>query len=117
MFLTHYDKSFINCSNIQMDRLVHITKLLFFMYNESEITEGEIIESFYKDNDVFYSGKFLFQSKKSLDELHANYCNLARLIYIYYCGNKYPMELDSIISSLCIGMDNINIDLIYSEYF
>lgn len=114
MFIVHYDKKFIDCTNTQFDTLVYITKTLYKIYG-SEILEHEILEAMYKDDNIFYASKFLFSSKRSLDSLHPNYCNLAKLLYIYYCGNKYPMELDSIVNSMCIK--DIPLDLIYSEYY
>lgn len=110
MFLSHYDKSFISCNNSQMNKLVQVTKILFKLYNKN-IIEANIINAIYENDDIYYSSKFLFKSKKSIEDLHSNYCNLAKLIYIFYNGNRYPMELDSMIDT--ISNKQVLIDLLY----
>lgn len=114
MFITHYDNNFINCTNDQFDYLLYTTKTLFKIYSKS-ILESDILEAMFDNDYIFYSSSFLFKSKRSIDDLHKNYCCLAKLIYIHFNGNKYPLELDSVISSMCVKQ--VDIDLIYSEYY
>ena len=101
MFIQHYDKTFINCRNSQFDILLYNCKILFGIYNKN-ILESDIINAFYENDNIYYSGKYLFESDKSLDKLNANYCCLAKLIYKYY-NNTNTTELDTIISCMCSG--------------
>lgn len=114
MFINHYDNSIINCTNNQFDYLLYSTKTLFKIYNKI-ILEHQIMDAMYEDDYIFYASSFLFKSKRNIFDLHKNYCNLAKLIFIYYNKNYRKLELDSIILSMC--EKNIDIDLIYSEYY
>lgn len=114
MFLTHYDNSFINCKNVQFDYLMYITKELFEIYDRY-ISEVDMINALYENDSIFYSAKFLFKSRKNIEDLHPNYCCLARLIYIHYTDIIYEIELNTIISSMC--KDKITIEKIYSKYY
>lgn len=102
MFIMHYDKNFINCTNMQFDILVYNCKILFGIYDKN-ILESDIIESFYQNDDIYYSGSYLFKSDKPLNQLNGNYCCLAKLIYKYYNKNTYNTELDTIVSCMCVG--------------
>lgn len=110
MFIQHYDKDFINCRNSQFDILVYNCKILFGIYNKN-ILESDIINAFYENDDIYYSGKFLFKSDRALDELYGNYCCLAKLIYKFYNRNIYNTELDTIVSCMCSG-ERIPLELI-----
>lgn len=91
MFLSHYNKSFITCSNDQMDKLVMTTKMLFRLYNKN-IIEADIINAIFEDDMVFYSARFLFKSTRPINRLHKNYCNLSRLVYLYYYGHEHYLN-------------------------
>ena len=114
MFITHYNNHFMDSDNNRFDYLLYITKNLFRIY-EKPILEYEVLEAMYYNDDIYYSSKFLFNSKKSLEYLHKNYCCLAKLIYIYYCDNTYPLELNNIISSMCIK--SIPLEELYLNYY
>lgn len=100
MFLSHYDNSFITCTNDQMNKLTTTTKILFKLFNKN-IIEANIINAIYENDNIYYSAKFLFKSKKSIETLHTNYCYLSRLIYIFYNGNMYPEDLKHNMNILC----------------
>lgn len=114
MFIIHYDSKFINCSNKCFDKLLYTTKTLFKIYSRS-ILESDLIEALYFDDTIFYSTKILFNSRKPMKDLHKNYCHLAKLIFMFYTETIYPVELDSVISSMCIG--DIPLDLVYEEFY
>lgn len=116
MFISHYDKKFLNCTNEQFDKLILLTKILFDIL-DSHIMEADVLLYMYDSDEIYYSAYYLFKSQKNLNELHSNYCNLARLIYLYVYPNYNRIELNSIVSGMCI--DNIPTDftLLYSEYY
>lgn len=111
MFITHYNNDFMDCTNSKFDYLLYITKNLFRIYDKY-ILEYEILDAMYYDDNIYYASEFLFNSKRSLDKLHKNYCLLAKLIYLYYYKNTYPLEINSIISSLSISTENLE-NIIY----
>ena len=45
MFISHYDNSFLSCTNNQFDELLKETKILFTLFDRY-ITEPDIIEAF-----------------------------------------------------------------------
>lgn len=114
MFIHHYDKKFINCTNEQLDQLVYTSKTLFKIYGKG-IYEHEVLDALYLSDDIFYSAKYLFTSKKSLDELYPNYCCLARLIFKFYTKQIYQTELDAVVSNMSAG--RIPLDQVYTEFY
>lgn len=107
MFISHYDKNFISCTNSQFDMLFYYTKALFILYNK-RVFEHDILEALFEDDDIFYSAKYLFSSLKELEELERNYCNLAKLIYLYYDKNCNLLALD-------FQVQNLSLDILSSD--
>lgn len=101
MFISHYNKSNITCTNDQFDELLYDTQMLFKVYGK-DIFMHHILDALFENDDIYYSAKYLFKSKKSIEELYPRYCNLAKLIFIYFTDKVYGIELDSVVHSLSI---------------
>lgn len=82
MILTHYDNTYIECTDEQFYNLETIFQIIEEDGLEY-ISPENIIEAFYENDDIYYSGKFLFESIKT-DNLMIRYCNLVVLIYSYF---------------------------------
>ena len=101
MFISHYDKSFITCTDKQFDDLFYSVSAIFKSYGRP-VFVYHILTALFESDDAYYSAKYLFKSKKSEEELYPKYCNLAKLVYIYLTNTIYHTELDAIVSSLSI---------------
>ena len=113
MFICHYNNDFLSCSYECFDALLHTTKFLFRIYNKN-IIEADIIEAFYQNDNIFYAGKMLFESERMLYDLQKNYCNLAKLIFIFYTGIN-----DEKLNNIVLNMYNIPITIepTYDEFY
>ena len=102
MILEHYDKTHIQCTDEQFYNLEMIFKIISedgLQYVSSE----DIIKAFYENDDVYYAGKYLFESYNSKDLMN-RYCNLVRLIYSYHykISDKINNELIAILYDIWI---------------
>lgn len=103
MFISHYDKSFIACTNEQFDELLYDSLVLFKVYGKT-ISDYQLLTALFESDDIFSAAKYLFKSKKSDEELYPKYCNLAKLVYIFYFRDKiYYTELDSIVNQIAVN--------------
>ena len=101
MFISHYDKTCISCTDNQFNTLFYTVSAIFKSYGRP-VFVYHILTALFESDDAYYSAKYLFKSKKSEEELYPRYCNLAKLIYIYLTDIVYHTELNAIVSSLAI---------------
>lgn len=102
MFISHYDESFITCTYNQFDELLYDTQALFKFYGRA-VTDYHLLTALFESDDIYYSAKYLFKSKKSEKELYPKYCNLAKLVFIYLSDNIYNIELNAVVSNLSVS--------------
>ena len=101
MILTHYDNTYIQCDDEQFYNLEIIFKIIAEDGLEY-ISAEKIIEAFYMNDAIYYSGDFLFRSN-NINNLMIRYCNLVILIYSYYYKINKSIEntLIQILHNIC----------------
>lgn len=102
MILMHYDNTYISCSDEQYYSLVTATQLLaeeLLQFNP--ISNFEVADAIFYNDDIYYSAKYLFESQVPLEESGIRYFNLARLIYLYYDSDVDEVDMNAILYYLC----------------
>lgn len=96
MFLKHYDNTSIECTDDQFYSLAISTQILSEeLLDYGKLKKKEVISAIYENDDIYYSAKFLFQSKIPEYNNTVRYFSLARLIYQFYYPYTNRDDIDN----------------------